>query len=190
MRTVEKYIVEFIGAFFLVFTVGMTVIEPGAGTLAPLAIGSALMVMVYAGGHISGGHYNPAVTLAIFSRGKITLNDAIIYIVVQIVAGVVAALIVGYLKAGAEITRKLLGDAPDLDLAAAARDVMEAGLRLRQRVPDLAAVLLECTNMPPYRAALAAALGLPVFDILTVLEEHAPGLVAWVPARHSSVPAV
>ncbi|MBX6315309.1 MAG: aquaporin, partial [Isosphaeraceae bacterium] len=51
----RKYVVEFIGTFFLVFTVGQTVIEPGAGTLAPLAIGSALMVMIYAGGHLSGG---------------------------------------------------------------------------------------------------------------------------------------
>lgn len=92
-------------------------------------------------------------------------------------------------EAGRELTKKLLGDAPDLDLAAAARDVVEAGARLKARVPGLAAVLLECTNMPPYRAVLAAALGLPVFDILTVLEARAPGLVAWVPPRHSGVPA-
>ncbi len=50
-----KYAVEFIGTFFLVLTVGMTVIEPGAGIIAPIAMGSALMVMIYAGGHISGG---------------------------------------------------------------------------------------------------------------------------------------
>ena len=99
----SKYLVEFIGTFFLVFTVGMTVIEPGAGTLAPLAIGSALMVMVFAGGHVSGAHYNPAVTLAVLMRGKTTVNDAVIYIVVQLVAAVVAALLVGYLKAGAEV---------------------------------------------------------------------------------------
>ena len=66
----KKYIVEFIGTFFLVLTVGMTVIDPGAGALAPLAIGSALMIMVYAGGHVSGGHYNPAVTLAVWLRGR------------------------------------------------------------------------------------------------------------------------
>ncbi len=92
-------------------------------------------------------------------------------------------------EGGRELARKLLGDVPDLDLAAAERDVVEAGLRLKARVPGLAAVLLECTNMPPYRAALAAALGLPVFDILTVLEERAPGLVAWGKARHSARPA-
>jgi aquaporin Z len=99
-----KYLVEFIGAFFLVFTIGMTVIEPGAGPLAPLAIGSVLMVMVFAGGHVSGAHYNPAVTLAVLIRGKTTPNEAVIYIVVQLVAAAVAALLVNMLKAGAEIT--------------------------------------------------------------------------------------
>ena len=66
----KKYLTEFIGTFFLVFTVGMTVIDPGAGGFAAMAIGSALMIMVYAGGHVSGGHYNPAVTLAVWLRGK------------------------------------------------------------------------------------------------------------------------
>ena len=94
----NKYLMEFIGTFFLVFTVGMTVIEPGAGPLAPLAIGSALMVMVYAGGHISGGHYNPAVTLSVLVRGRVTSKDAVLYMVAQIVAGLVAAAIVGFLK--------------------------------------------------------------------------------------------
>jgi hypothetical protein len=106
-----------------------------------------------------------------------------------VAAGAAADTPVEGTEAGREITRKLLGDAPDLDLAAATRDVVEAGERLKARAGGLAAVLLECTNMPPYRAALAAALGLPVFDILTVLEARAPGLVAWMPPRHSGVPA-
>ena len=94
-----KYIVEFIGTFFLVFTVGMTVIDPGgAGPMAPLAIGSALMVMIYAGGHISGGHYNPAVTLAVWTRGRCETKDAIAYWVAQVVAGLVAAFLVLYMK--------------------------------------------------------------------------------------------
>jgi len=97
----NKYIVEFIGTFFLVFTVGMTVIKPGdAGNLAPLAIGSALMVMVYAGGHISGGHYNPAVTLAVWLRGKCPTADVPIYMIAQVAAGVVAAFAALYLKGG------------------------------------------------------------------------------------------
>src|SRR4029077_15430906 len=66
----NKYIAEFIGTFFLVLTIGCTVIGSGAGAFAPLAIGSALMVMVFAGGHISGAHFNPAVTLGIWLRGK------------------------------------------------------------------------------------------------------------------------
>ena len=82
-------------------------------------------------------------------------------------------------EAGRELTRKLLADAAQLDLAAAERDVVEAGQRLARRRPDLGAVLLECTNMPPYRPALARALGLPVHDILSVLAERAPGLALW-----------
>jgi aquaporin Z len=86
-----KYVVEFVGTFFLVLTIGMTVIEPGAGSLAPLAIGSALMVMVFAGGHVSGAHYNPAVTLAVWLRGKCPSRDAPIYMAVQVVGGRAAA---------------------------------------------------------------------------------------------------
>lgn len=95
---IRKLVVEFIGTFFLVFVVGMTVIDPGAGDLAPIAIGSALMVMIFAGGHISGGHYNPAVTLGVWLRGKATIAEAAGYWIVQILAGVVAALIVGFMK--------------------------------------------------------------------------------------------
>jgi aquaporin Z len=99
----RKLIMEFIGTFFLVFTVGMVVIEPGAGGLAPLAIGSALMVMVYAGGHVSGGHYNPAVTLAVMLRGKATAAELAGYWVAQVLAGIIAALAVGALKESAPI---------------------------------------------------------------------------------------
>lgn len=84
--------VELIGTFFLVFTVGATVLTGNA--LAPLAIGSVLMVMVYAGGHISGGHYNPAVTLAALIRGRVRLGDAAAYWTAQVVAGLLAALAV------------------------------------------------------------------------------------------------
>ena len=87
----KKYLVEFIGTFFLVLTVGMTVIAPGAGALAPLAIGSALMVMIYAGGHVSGGHYNPAVTLAVWLRGRCASADVVPYWIAQILGAWVAA---------------------------------------------------------------------------------------------------
>lgn len=94
-----KYIYEFIGTFFLVFTVGMTVLNPNsAGLWAPLAIGSALAVMVFAGGHISGGHYNPAVSLAVFLRKKLSLTDLGLYWIAQLAAGAVAAFVTLYLK--------------------------------------------------------------------------------------------
>jgi aquaporin Z len=96
----KKYLVEFIGTFFLVFTIGMTVIAPGAGAMAPIAIGCALMAMVYAGGHVSGAHYNPAVTLAVWLRGKCDTVDVPRYMVVQILGALIAALAVKALKTG------------------------------------------------------------------------------------------
>jgi len=88
---VRKYATEFIGTFFLVFTVGCTVLAKVE--MAPLAIGAVLMVMVYAGGHISGAHYNPAVTLGVFIRGKINGVDAALYWVAQIAGGIAGALV-------------------------------------------------------------------------------------------------
>ena len=81
----RKYITEFIGTFFLVLVAALT------GNAA--AIGVTLMVMIFAGGHVSGAHYNPAVTLAVLIRGKVTSQDAIIYMVVQVIAAIIAALI-------------------------------------------------------------------------------------------------
>lgn len=93
----KKYIAEFIGTFFLVLTIGCTVIPGTAGVIPPVAIGAALMVMIFAGGHISGGHFNPAVTLAVFIRGRCDAKDVIPYWVAQFVAGVVAALVAVWL---------------------------------------------------------------------------------------------
>src|SRR5260370_32311854 len=70
----RKYVVEFIGAFFLTFVVGVAVLSGSVFT--PLAAGAMLMVMIYAGGHISRGHYNPAVTLAPLVRGRIPVRAA------------------------------------------------------------------------------------------------------------------
>jgi aquaporin Z len=93
----NKYIAEFIGTFFLVLTVGCTIIPGAAGVVPPLAIGAALMVMVFATGHISGGHLNPAVTLAVFLRGRCPGTDVILYWIAQVAAGVVAALLAVFL---------------------------------------------------------------------------------------------
>jgi len=99
-----KPLVEFIGTFFLVLVIGLTVIAPGAGSFTPLAIGAILMVMVYAGGHISGAHYNPAVTLAVWLRGKCDAQDVPAYLVAQIAGSGTAAWLVGFLKHGAPVT--------------------------------------------------------------------------------------
>ena len=88
---VRKYAVELVGTFLFVFAIG-TAASLGS-PLAPLAIGSMLMVMVYAGGHISGGHYNPAVTLGALVRGRIGVRDAAAYWVVQVAGGVLGGLL-------------------------------------------------------------------------------------------------
>ena len=98
----KKYVVELIGTFFFVLTIGAVVIGGGAGNAAPLAIGSALMVMIYAGGHVSGGHYNPAVTLGVTLRGRCTWAEAPIYMAAQLFGSALAALVVKYLEAKAK----------------------------------------------------------------------------------------
>src|SRR5579859_2158759 len=96
----NKYVAECIGTFFLVLTIGCTVIGHGAGPFAPLAIGAALMVMIFAGGHISGGHFNPAVTMGVWLRGKCKTKDVVPYMIFQVMGAVLAALLVKYLKGG------------------------------------------------------------------------------------------
>src|SRR5919106_1232888 len=86
----RKLIVEAIGTFFLVLTICLVVPAPNASVLAPLAIGSVLMVMVYAGGHISGAHYNPAVSLAVLVRGRIGAVEMLMYWAAQLVGTVLA----------------------------------------------------------------------------------------------------
>tara|TARA_B100000401_G_scaffold231035_1_gene156376 strand:- start:52 stop:666 length:615 start_codon:yes stop_codon:yes gene_type:complete len=85
----KKYLIEFIGTFFLVFTIGLT------GN--PLAIGIMLTVLVYMGGHISGAHYNPAVTISILCKKLIEVKEAINYILAQLIASFLAALLVFYI---------------------------------------------------------------------------------------------
>ena len=92
----RKLVVEFVGMFLFVFTVGMATNEAGAGVLAPLAIGSVLMVLVFAGGHVSGGHFNPAVSTAVFLRGRMAANDLVAYMATQFVAAVLGGLVVRY----------------------------------------------------------------------------------------------
>jgi aquaporin Z len=93
----NKILAEFIGTFFLVLTVGCTVIPGAPGVIAPLAIGGALMAMVFAGGYISGGHYNPAVTLGVWLRGRCPTADLLPYWVAQVAAALVAAMAARFL---------------------------------------------------------------------------------------------
>jgi aquaporin Z len=90
-----KYIAELIGTFFLVLTIGCTVI--GGVAMAPLAIGAALMVMIFAGGHVSGAHFNPAVTLAVFLRGRCSVKDVVPYWIFQIIGAGLASIAVKFL---------------------------------------------------------------------------------------------
>jgi aquaporin Z len=117
MPRMSKYLTEFIGTFFLVSTIGYTVIAPGAGDLAPLAIGAALMVMIFAGGHVSGAHYNPAVTLAVFLRGRCPAADVLPYWIAQIAGAAAAAMLVLFMKGNPavvpmtpDVTRALIAE--------------------------------------------------------------------------------
>lgn len=88
----NKYLTEFIGTFFLILTIGLSVSV--SSVLAPIAIGSALMVMIYMGGNISGAHYNPAVTLGVFMRGKIDAKDMVVYWIFQLLGAIIAGFVV------------------------------------------------------------------------------------------------
>ena len=99
-----KFVTEFVGTFFLLLTVGATVLGRGTGVLPPLAIGAALMVMVYAGGHLSGAHYNPAVTLAVFLRGRASAAEILPYWLSQVAGATAAAFAIRFLRPDAPIT--------------------------------------------------------------------------------------
>jgi aquaporin Z len=116
----RKYVTEFIGAFFLMFAVGVAAL--GGSAFVPLAAGGTLMVMVYAGGHISGGHYNPAVTMAALVRRRIGLRDAAAYWIAQAAAGVAAGALARFVVNPAAVkTLQLSGHA---EVAAAVAELL------------------------------------------------------------------
>lgn len=114
----KKYLTEFIGAFFLTLTACLTV--GGDRPIPALAIGSSLMIMVYMGGHISGAHYNPAVSLALLLRKKFPSSDFVPYVIAQIAGATVAAW-VAYAVIG-----KTIAIAPGADVSSLKAVVMEA----------------------------------------------------------------
>jgi aquaporin Z len=88
-----KLITEFIGTFFLCLTICVAGVFGLSGQNAPFAIAGTLMVMIYAGAHISGAHYNPAVTISIWIRGACEKSEVVPYALSQLAAGLLAALI-------------------------------------------------------------------------------------------------
>ncbi|HZN76804.1 MAG TPA: aquaporin [Micromonosporaceae bacterium] len=103
----RRYVTELIGTFFLVLTV--CCVSLAGAPLGPVAIGAVLMVMIFAGGHISGGHYNPAVTLAVYLRGKLSLADVPWYMGAQLVGGLAAAGLSRYLVDADPVAFKVTG---------------------------------------------------------------------------------
>lgn len=99
----RRYATELIGTFFLVLTIGGVSIGGAAGVIPPLAIGAALMVMVYAGGHVSGAHYNPAVTLGVWLRGRLAAREVGPYVLSQGIGALLAAAAIGVLRRGVEV---------------------------------------------------------------------------------------
>lgn len=110
----RRYATELIGTYFLLLTIGLAVTTMNA--LAPVAIGGILMVMIYAGGHISGAHFNPAVTLAVLLRGRIKGADAGGYILAQLLGGM----------AGAVTSQLILDNAKPTALSPAGREIWVA----------------------------------------------------------------
>jgi len=104
----RAYVTEFIGTFFLVLAV--CTVGGSGSALAPIGIGAALMVMVYMGGHISGAHYNPAVSLAVYLRGKLAARDLAPYMVMQLFGAIAAGLLAHY------ITGKTAAPDPSLEI--------------------------------------------------------------------------
>ncbi len=111
---VRTYVTELIGTFFLVLTIGITGIGGAAGVIPPLAIGAALMVMVYAGGHVSGAHYNPAVTLGVWLRGRLAAKEVGPYMLAQVAGALLAAGAVAVLKHGVEVKSMAPASGPAL----------------------------------------------------------------------------
>ena len=95
--SLKKYIVEFIGTFFLVLTICMTTYSKVSADLQPVAVGSMLMVLIYSMGYLSGAQFNPAISLAIYLRGRINLKEMGFYWIAQILGAVAAAMITAVL---------------------------------------------------------------------------------------------
>lgn len=109
--------------------------------------------------------------------GVITVNKSALSPAHLDAAGVPRDVPVVGTENGREFFRVLIrADAQDMDVALAEQDILDAGRELVSKHPEVGAVVLECTNMPPYAAALQEELGLPVYDITTMINWFQAGL--------------
>ncbi len=92
----KRYLTEFVGTFLLVLAIGCSVVPDPSPIIPPIAIGAALAALIYGGGHVSGAHYNPAVTIAFWMRGRFSAKEILPYWIAQLGAAVAAAGITGY----------------------------------------------------------------------------------------------
>lgn len=103
------------------------------------------------------------------SPGIVTFDAASLHADLLRRAGVSVGTPVEGLRPGCELQSRILSDDTQLDLRQASDDVVDAAVRLVARHPEVEQVVLECTNMPPYRNAVAQATGRPVHDMETLL---------------------
>lgn len=103
----DKYLTELVGTFFLVLTIGLSVTT--GSDLVAVAVGTVLTALVYMGYHVSGAHYNPAITLAILLRGLIEPAEAVRYVVFQITGAILACFLTVYLSGTALIMMPRVG---------------------------------------------------------------------------------
>lgn len=88
----NRYLTECVGTFVLVLTIGLSVL--GGSPMAPLAIGASLLAMVFMGVHVSGAHYNPAVSIGLVLRGSFAASELVPYVIAQLLGAIGAALAV------------------------------------------------------------------------------------------------
>lgn len=105
---IPKYLVEGLATFFLVISIGLTGVLGLAGEMAPMAIGLTLVALVYMGGHVSLAHYNPAITLCFFIRGRCPGREVLPYLVAEFAGAALGALVVrgifsGHVMTGDEV---------------------------------------------------------------------------------------
>ena len=110
----KRYAVELVGTFFLVLTIGTAAGLGHAGAATPLAVGAVMIGIIYAGGHVSGAHYNPAVTLAFVLHGRFPRRDVPGYLAAQLLGALLAAGCVDVLGGGVTLAAASFETAPAL----------------------------------------------------------------------------